>query len=206
MDFNELFTRLRKRFPEALFNKPRDPFSVLIATIISQRTRDEQTHVATESLLSVFPTAEDLAQAEPHEIEELIKKAGFYRVKARKIKEVCEILVQEYEGTVPDNFDSLIELPCVGQKTANCVLVFGFGTEAIPGDTHVHRISNRLGIVHTKSPDESEEALKKILPRKYWLDINHLFVHFGRTICKPVGPQCKKCPVFDLCSWSEKTK
>ena len=206
MDFDELFSRLKRRFPEAVFNGPRNPFSVLIATIISQRTRDEQTHVAAESLLSVFPSAEDLAEAETEVIEQLIKPAGFYRVKARKIKEVCAILVSEYGGSVPCDFDSLIQLPSVGQKTANCVLVFGYGKKAISVDTHVHRISNRLAIVKTKTPEETEQALKKILPEEYWLDINHLFVHFGRTICKPIGPKCTMCPIFDLCSWSGKSK
>jgi endonuclease-3 len=206
MDFDELFSRLKKRFPEAVFNGPRDPFSVLISTIISQRTRDEQTHVAAQSLLSAFPTAQDLAESKVEDIEQLIKPAGFFRVKARKIKEVCNILVTEYGGSVPSEFDSLITLPSVGQKTANCVLVFGFGKEAIPVDTHVHRISNRLAIVKTKNPEETEQALRKMLPRKYWLDINHMFVQFGRTICKPIGPKCKTCPIFDLCSWSGKLK
>ncbi len=204
MDYDELFSRLKRRFPEAVFNEPSDPFSVLIGTIISQRTRDEQTHVAVRSLLSTYPTVKDLAEAKTQNIEELIKPAGFFRVKARKIKEVCNILVNEYKGSVPDDYESLIGLPSVGQKTANCVLVFGFGKEAIPVDTHVHRISNRLGIIKTKSPEESEQVLKKILPRKHWLDINHLFVQFGRAICRPIGPKCAICPIFDMCSWGEK--
>lgn len=204
MDFDKLFYLLKKRFPEAGFKGPKDPFSVLISTIISQRTRDEQTHVAARSLLSAFPTAKELAEADVEDIEQLIRPAGFYRVKARKIKEVCAILVNQNGGYVPRNFDSLITLPSVGQKTANCVLVFGFGKEAIPVDTHVHRISNRLEMVKTKSPEETEQALRKMLPKRFWLDINHLFVQFGRTICKPIGPKCKTCPIFDLCSWSGK--
>jgi endonuclease-3 len=204
MDFHELFSRLKTRFPEAVFNEPRDPFSVLISTIISQRTRDEQTHIAAKSLLRKFPTAQDLAGAKVRDIEDLIKPAGFYRVKAGKIKEVCKILVRDYKGSVPHDYDSLIRLPSVGQKTANCVLVFGFGKEAIPVDTHVHRISNRLAIVTTKSPEETEQVLKRILPKEYWLDINHIFVRFGQTICKPIGPRCEKCPIFDLCSWNGK--
>jgi endonuclease-3 len=206
MDFHKLFSRLKKRFPEAVFNGPRDPFSVLISTIISQRTRDEQTYVAAQSLLSAFPTVKDMAEADAEDIEQLIRPAGFFRVKARKIKEVCAILVSEYKGSVPDDYDSLIKLPSVGQKTANCVLVFGYGKEAIPVDTHVHRISNRLAIVKTKSPEETEQVLRNILPKKYWLDINLMFVQFGRTICKPIGPKCKTCQIFELCSWSGKSK
>jgi len=206
MDFNELFIRLKKRFPDAGYSNPRDPFSVLISTIISQRTRDEQTHVAAQALLSAYPTARNLATAEIKDIEKLIKSAGFYHVKARKVREVSRIILKEYNGSIPDDYESLIRLPSVGQKTANCVLVFGFGKEAIPVDTHVHRISNRLGIIDTKTPEESEQALRKILPEKYWLDINHLFVQFGRNICRPIGPRCAKCPVFDLCSWEGRFK
>ncbi len=136
----------------------------------------------------------------------MIKIAGFYRNKAAKIKEVCKILEDEYEGKVPEDFDLLMELPSVGRKTANCVLVFGFGKPAIPVDTHVHRISNRLGLVKTKMPEETEEALTKILPKKYWLDINHMFVTFGKTICRPISPKCYECPVSDLCKWYNSQK
>jgi endonuclease-3 len=206
MNLNLLFKRLKKRFPEEVFSGTRDPFEVLIFTIISQRTRDEQTEVASEKLLSVYPTARDLANAPVKKIERLIKIAGFYRNKAAKIKEVCRILEDEYHGKVPEDFDLLMELPSVGRKTANCVLVFGFGKPAIPVDTHVHRISNRLGLVKTKMPEETEEALKKILPKKYWLDINHMFVTFGKTICRPISPKCYECPVSDLCKWYEPQK
>jgi endonuclease-3 len=201
MYFSVLFRRLKKQFPEEVFGETRDPFEVLIYTIISQRTRDEQTDVASAALLSEFPTPEDLAAANVRRIEKLIKPAGFYRVKARKIKEVCKILNDEYHGEVPNDFETLMKLPSVGRKTANCVLVFGFGKPAIPVDTHVHRISNRLGLVNTKNPEDTEEELSKILPRKYWLDINHMFVRFGQTICRPIGPKCHECPIRDLCNY-----
>lgn len=201
MNLNLLFKRLKKRFPEEVFLEPRDPFEVLIFTIISQRTRDEQTEVASERLLSLYPTSKDLANAPVKKIEELIKIAGFYRNKAKKIKEVCNILEDKYHGKVPEDFETLIKLPSVGRKTANCVLVFGFGVPAIPVDTHVHRISNRLGLVKTKKPEETEEALIKILPKRYWLDINHMFVTFGKTICRPISPKCDECSVSDLCKW-----
>jgi endonuclease-3 len=201
MNVDLLFKKLKKHFPEEVFIEPEDPFEVLIYTIISQRTRDEQTDVAAERLLSEFPTAKDLAQANVRKIEKLIKTAGFYRVKARKIKEVCKIIYEKYNGKVPDDFESLMKLPSVGRKTANCVLVFGFGKPAIPVDTHVHRISNRLGLVKTSKPEDTEGALKKVLPKKYWLDINHMFVRFGQTICRPINPKCEECLVSGLCRY-----
>jgi endonuclease-3 len=206
MNIDLLFKRLKKRFPEEGFSEPRDPFRVLIFTIISQRTRDEQTEVASERLLGVYPTVKDLANAPVPKIEKLIKIAGFYKNKARKIKEVCNILLEKYNGDVPEDFDNLMELPSVGRKTANCVLVFGFGKPAIPVDTHVHRISNRLGLVKTKKPEETEDRLTKILPKKYWLDINHMFVTFGKTICRPISPKCNECPVSDLCKYYKNLK
>jgi endonuclease-3 len=206
MNVDLLFKKLKKHFPEEVFIEPGDPFEVLIYTIISQRTRDEQTDVAAERLLSEFPTAKKLANANVRRIEKLIKTAGFYRVKAKKIKEVCKIIYEKYGGKVPADFDSLMKLPSVGRKTANCVLVFGYGKPAIPVDTHVHRISNRLGLVKTSKPEETEKALKKVLPKKYWLDINHMFVRFGQTICRPINPKCGECPISDLCKYYKKRR
>jgi endonuclease-3 len=206
MDYNELFSRLKKTLPEAGHTRKKDPFKVLISTIISQRTRDEQTAAASKRLFSAFPTAEELADADIKEIEKLIAPAGFYRVKAKKIKEVSNIILTENKGKVPDDFDSLIKLPSVGRKTANCVLVFGFGRPAIPVDTHVHRISNRLGLVKTSKPEETEMALVEILPKKYWLDINHLFVSFGKKVCRPQNPRCDSCPLTDMCKWFKMNK
>jgi len=206
MNVDLLFKKLKKHFPEEVFIEPGDPFEVLIYTIISQRTRDEQTDVAAERLLSEFPRAKNLAQADVRKIEKLIKTAGFYRVKAKKIKEVSKIIYEKYGGKVPADFDSLMKLPSVGRKTANCVLVFGYGKPAIPVDTHVHRISNRLGLVKTSKPEETEKALKKVLPKKYWLDINHMFVRFGQTICRPINPKCGECPISDLCKYYKKRR
>ncbi len=196
-----IFKKLKKMYPDRIVKSTRDPFEVLIFTIISQRTRDEQTAIASQRLLSKFPTPKELAKADVRQIQKLIKPAGFYRVKAKKIKEVCKILEDRFDGTVPDDFDSLMSLPSVGRKTANCVLVFGFKIPAIPVDTHVHRISNRLGLVSTSKPEDTEEALKKTLPRKYWIDMNHLLVRFGQTICRPINPKCKECPLSDLCNY-----
>lgn len=175
------------------------PYQVLIRTILSQRTRDENTDKATESLFSVYPTMEEIAEAPVEEIAQLVKQAGFYNVKAGRIKEVSNILLEEYDGIVPDTIKELVKLPGVGRKTANCVLVFGFQKDAIPVDVHVHRISNRLGLVHTKEPEETEEVLREIVPQEYWLPINDLMVQFGQNICKPINPQHMECPFTDLC-------
>ncbi|MEM3891573.1 MAG: endonuclease III [Nitrososphaerales archaeon] len=176
-----------------------DPFKVLIATILSHRTRDKATIVASENLFRVYSSAKELSEADISEIEALIKPVGFYRVKAKRIKEVSKIIYEKYGGVVPDDFNTLLSLPSVGRKTANCVLVYGFGRPAIPVDTHVHRISNRLGLVSTKTPYETEEALKKVIDVKFWLDINDLLVRFGQKICKPIKPKCDFCTFKRFC-------
>ena len=189
---------LEKIFDRRTF-EDQSPYEVLVRTILSQRTRDENTDRATANLFEVYPTMEDIAEAPVEEIAKLVRPAGFYNVKAGRIKEVSNILLDEYDGIVPDSIDELIKLPGVGRKTANCVLVFGFQEDAIPVDVHVHRISNRLGLVHTKEPEETEEVLREIVPKNYWLPINDLMVQFGQNICKPINPQHIECPFTDLC-------
>ncbi len=189
---------LEKIFDRRTF-EDQSPYEVLVRTILSQRTRDENTDQATANLFEVYPTMEDIAEAPVEEIAKLVRPAGFYNVKAGRIKEVSNILLDEYDGIVPDSIDELIKLPGVGRKTANCVLVFGFQEDAIPVDVHVHRISNRLGLVHTKEPEETEEVLREIVPKNYWLPINDLMVQFGQNICKPINPQHIECPFTDLC-------
>jgi len=144
---------------------------------------------------------EDIASADPEKLESLIRPAGFYHVKARRIIEVSQLLLDEFQGIVPDQMDELLLLPGVGRKTANCVLVYAFEKPAIPVDVHVHRISNRLGLVHTKNPEETEMELEKIVPRDYWIELNDLMVQFGQTICRPVHPLHEICPVADYCSY-----
>lgn len=178
-----------------------NPYRVLIRTILSQRTRDENTDQASKILFSKYHTPEEIARAEVEDLEKLIRSAGFYHVKARRIKEVSQILVDEYQGAVPDDIEELLTLPGVGRKTANCVLVYGFNKPAICVDVHVHRISNRIGLVDTKNPEQTEEGLKKIVPMKYWLEINDLMVQFGQTICKPIGPLHDICPISDWCKF-----
>ncbi|MDI6644847.1 MAG: endonuclease III [Methanobacteriaceae archaeon] len=178
-----------------------DPYRVLIRTILSQRTRDENTDIASANLFSKFHTLEEVANADVEEIQPLIKKAGFYRVKSQRIKEISQILIDEYHGTVPRDINELLKLPGVGRKTANCVLVYGFKEAAIPVDVHVHRISNRLGLVNTEKPDDTEIKLKKVVPKDLWIDLNDLLVQFGQDICRPIKPQHDRCPIKDYCDY-----
>ena len=172
-----------------------DPYKVLVRTILSQRTRDENTDQATNNLFAKYKDIYEVVEAPTEDIQELIRPAGFYRVKAGRIQEVSQILIDEYGGEVPDTLDELVKLPGVGRKTANCVLVFAFELPAIPVDTHVHRISNRMGLVNTKNPDDTERELSKIAPKELWIKLNDLMVQFGQNICKPTSPQCETCPV-----------
>ncbi len=197
MEVDELIRRLRQKYRTGTHR--REPFRVLIGTILSQRTNDDVTYPAAERLFSRYRSAEELAAAEPREVARLIKPVGFYNVKAERIVEVAQIIVNQYQGHVPDTLDELLKLPSVGRKTANCVLVFGFGKPAIPVDTHVHRISNRLGLVQTATPLETEMALKEVLDRKYWIEFNELLVHHGRALCRPLRPKCGECFLNDLC-------
>jgi endonuclease-3 len=177
------------------------PLSILIGTILSARTRDENTSTVVKKLFSKYKTARSLARAKVFDVEKIIKSTGFYHVKARRVIEVASIIDLKYHGEVPDNLNELLKLPGVGRKTANCVLVYAFEKPAIPVDTHVHRISNRLGIVETKTPEETELALMKKIPRKYWLQINDTFVMYGQNICKPISPMCSVCQIKKECKY-----
>ena len=176
-----------------------NPYRVLIRTILSQRTSDENTDQASAFLFAKYKTINEMVHADVADIERLIRPAGFYHVKAARIKEVSQILLDEFDGKVPDTIEELLTLPGVGRKTANCVLVYGFKKPAICVDVHVHRISNRMGLVETKTPEQTEEKLKKLVPKKYWLEINDLLVQFGQTICRPVNPLHDICPVNGCC-------
>lgn len=178
-----------------------NPFSILIGTILSARTKDENTAKVVKKLFTEYKTAKDLAGAKTRDIEKIIKSIGFYHVKAKRIIDVAKIIESQYGGIVPDNLDQLITLPGVGRKTANCVLVYAFEKPAIPVDIHVHRISNRLGLVETKTPEETEFELMKKIPKKYWLKVNDTFVMYGQNICKPVSPLCDVCKIKKLCKY-----
>src|SRR5712692_9358957 len=175
------------------------PLSILIGTILSARTRDENTSAVVKKLFARYKSARSLAQAKLSDVEKIIRSTGFYHVKAKRIIEVASLIDSKYSGKVPDTLEELLKLPGVGRKTANCVLVYAFEKPAIPVDTHVHRISNRLGIVQTKTPEETEIELMRITDRRDWLDLNEVFVKFGQTICKPVGPKCPTCILNSNC-------
>ncbi len=180
-----------------------DPYRILISTILSARTRDPVTEKASERLFLKFPRMEDLSQASAGSVAKLIRPVAFYNQKARSIIDTSKMLLKKFNGKVPETYEGLLELPGVGRKTAGCVLVYGFGTPAIPVDVHVHRISNRLGLVVTETSEETETALSDLYDKKYWLDLNELFVSFGQTICRPIGPKCKTCSVNGLCNFFE---
>jgi len=177
------------------------PFRILIGTILSARTKDESTAKVVKKLFSKYKTSKALATAKVKDVEKTIKSIGFYHVKAKRIINVASIIYSQYNGKVPDDFEQLIALPGVGRKTANCVLVYAFDKPAIPVDIHVHRISNRLGLVETKTPEETEFALMKKIPKKFWLDINETFVMYGQNICKPISPMCNVCKIKKICKY-----
>jgi endonuclease III len=177
-----------------------DPFRVLVATMISLRTKDEVTRKASDALLGVASSASALAALSPSRIEALIYPAGFFRTKAKNLRAAAGILVARHGGKVPPDMEQLLALPGVGRKTANLVRNLGFGLPGICVDTHVHRISNRMGWVSTKGPGQTEEALMKILPRRYWISINELLVRYGQSVCTPVSPWCSVCPVSRWCA------
>lgn len=179
----------------------RDPFRVLISCILSLRTKDAVTAEASRRLFALADKPAAMAKLPVRKIAKAIYPVGFYRTKAGRIRGICERLLKEYGGKVPDDFGALMGFKGVGRKTANIVMVYGFGKEGLPVDIHCHRIPNRLGWVDTKTPENTEQELRKILPRKYWNDFNDLFVTFGQNICLPRNPRCSACPVFSYCSF-----
>ena len=177
----------------------RSPFHLLVSCVISLRTKDEVTHDASRRLFALVETPAELAALDETSIAEAIYPAGFYRTKAAQLKKIGLTLDTEHGGAVPADEGALLELPGVGRKTANLVLGLGFGIPAICVDTHVHRISNRLGLVSTKTPDATEKSLRRVLPENLWIDINDLLVTFGQNQCHPTSPRCSTCPLDDLC-------
>ncbi|MDD5005013.1 MAG: endonuclease III [Candidatus Omnitrophica bacterium] len=178
------------------YNKP---FFVLISCILSLRTQDKTTHQASERLFQIADSPEDLIKIPLKKLERTIYPVGFYRVKARTLKTISQGLIQRFGGRVPDNLEDLLSLKGVGRKTANLVLTLGFSKLGICVDTHVHRISNRLGIVKTKTPFDTEMNLRKILPRKFWIEYNDLLVAFGQNVCRPLSPLCSSCKISRFC-------
>lgn len=174
-------------------------FKILISTVLSLRTKDSTTEQASLRLFAVAQTPKELLRLSANEIEKIIYPVGFYRTKAKNLLEICELLEKRFQGKVPDTMEELLSLPGVGRKTANLVLTVGYHKPGICVDTHVHRISNRWGLVKTKTPEETEMALRRKLPKQYWIEYNDLLVAFGQNLCTPVSPFCSRCKLARLC-------
>ena len=207
MDFQEIFIRINKsltgltHLDELCQRTPNnvDPFKILISTILSVRTKDKNTTKATDKLFSKYNTPQMIANASLEDLEDLIYISGTYKTKALRIKQVSQILLEKYKGKVPKSFGELIKLPGVGNKVANCVLIYAYKIPAIAVDVHVHRIANRIGWVDTKTPEQTEAELSKIIPMELWIDLNRILVKFGQQTCRPIYPKCEECLIDDIC-------
>jgi endonuclease-3 len=199
--FDRVMRKLKERYDIDRFisrNGP-DPFRILIGCVISLRTKDDVSYAATDRLFRKAKSPASMLKLRAATIEKLIYPAGFYRRKAGQIREISRVLLKRHGGKVPEEIDALLELPGVGRKTANLVVTLGFGKPGICVDTHVHRISNRLGWVRTDHPDRTEQALRDILPPRHWIPINETMVRHGQEICKPISPICSSCPALKDC-------
>jgi endonuclease-3 len=206
-DITKIIANIRKavKHKNVHWHEGMNAFQMLVGTVLSQRTKDANTERAATQLFAKYKTAKQIANAPISKIRKLIKPSGFYRVKAKHIKELCKILIEKYNGKVPRSRDELMALPGVGAKTSGIVLVYGFGVpEAIPVDVHVHRINNRIGLVNTKKPEDTELALQKIVPKRSWIELNELFVIFGQNICVARNPKCWGCPITKFCDYYKK--
>lgn len=175
------------------------PFKTLISCLLSLRTQDQNTAKVAASLFKVADTPEKIVKLSTRRLETLIYSSGYYKNKAKSLKHVSKVLLEKYNGKVPSTREELLSIKGIGPKTANIVLCFAYGKNVIPVDTHVHRIPNRLGLVKTKTPEQTEVELMKVVPKKYWKEVNTSFVLFGRTICLPISPKCSICPLNKLC-------
>ena len=174
-------------------------YRILVCGILSARSKDEKTVPVCKKLFEKYPTPEELLKAPIEEIEETLKGIGLYRQKAKYLKEAVKLLVEKYGGKLPDRLEELVKFPGVGRKVANIILIHAFDRDTIAVDTHVHRIANLLGLVKTKTPEETERELKKVVPKRFWKELNYLLVGFGQTICTPKVPKCDICPIRDYC-------
>ncbi len=204
-DIDAVIERLReayKGFVEPIVTKvakDNDPYKVLVSTVLSLRTKDATTMEASFRLFEKADTVEKLNNLSESEIEKLIYPVGFYKTKAKNLKKIAKTIIEKYNSKVPCDMEELLKLPNVGRKTANLVLAKGYNIPAVCVDIHVHRISNRLGLITTKNPLETEMKLREILPEKYWIEYNDLLVPFGQNICKPISPFCSICPIIAFC-------
>jgi len=182
-----------------IYARKKSPFKVLISTLLSLRTKDETTLQACGRLFEVADSPEKIVAVPIPKLEKLIFPVGFYKNKAKTLKHVCRVLIKEHAGKVPDDLDTLLAIKGIGRKTANLVVTLAYGKPGICVDTHVHRISNRWGYIETKTPDESEAALREKLPGKYWIEYNDLLVTYGQNLCLPISPHCSKCRLEEFC-------
>lgn len=196
---------LKRAFPGKGAVELGRPEDVLLATVLSARTRDEQVLKVYPKLRAKFPTLQSLADAKASDIAASINEIGLFRAKAKSVKGIATALLRDHGGNVPSTLEALVALPGVGRKTANCVLCYAFKKPAIAVDVHVHRIMNRMGWVKTKRPEDTEQALMRLVPRDLWLHVNRVFVQFGRAVCLPGRPRCWQCPVAEWCRYPHKT-
>ncbi len=203
-DVENVLRILKKEFPNPGAMEVGDPYRTLVAVILSARTRDEQVLKLLPKFFTRFPDVKSLARAKPAEIVPFVNSIGMYRQKARNIQAMAEAVVETFDGRVPDTMEDLVKLKGVGRKTASVLLVACFGKPAIAVDTHVHRVTNRLGWVHTKTPEKTEQALLKLVPKNLHQVVNRVFVKFGRYICIPGRPRCWMCPVRRSCQFQKK--
>ena len=192
----------KKQMPvvELIQARTNDPFQILVATILSARTLDQTTAAACRTLFRVVRTLDDLRRVPRARLERLIYPVGFYRTKARMLKRLPEVVAHLFGGVIPGTVEELVRLPGVGRKTANLVVAVAFNKPAICVDVHVHRISNRWGLIRTRTPLETEMVLRRRLPVKYWTVFNSYLVSFGQSVCRPVRPQCNACPIYAYCA------
>ena len=205
-DFSKTIAKIRRAIRPfqapavtQIAEESRDPFRVLISCLISLRTKDEVTDVASNRLFARADTPAKMLKLREKEIAKLIFPAGFYRTKAKNIREISRTLIDQHQGRVPDTLEELLQLKGVGRKTANLVITVAYNKPGICVDTHVHRLSYRLGWIKTKTPEQTEMALREILPKRYWIPLNDWLVTFGQNMCQPVSPWCSRCPLDEDC-------
>jgi len=204
-DILKVFSILEKTHQPTMLELLGDytPFQMLVMTMLSARAKDSTTIPIVKEMFSKYPNPKDYAEMDIKKIEKMIYKIGFFRAKAKNLKNLSKILIERYNNIVPDTFEELTSLPGVGRKTANCILAYTFKKPAIAVDIHVHRISNRLGWVKTNKPEQTEEKLKKIIVKDQWINVNRLLVGHGQTICSPISPKCLKCPIINFCKYGK---
>ncbi len=204
-DIRKMAAMIKEQSPEHYFEF-KDPFWIMITTILSHRTKDEVSNLAGRNLHEKYHSAYNLSKASEEEVSKLISKVGFANVKAKRVIGAAQIVINDFEGKVPNDIDLLMKIPGIGRKTANVILSDAFAIPSIAVDTHVHRISNRIGLCNTTKPDITEECLKKVIPQDLWLGFNPTLVEFGKTICKPITPRCSVCNITEYCNYFKKNQ